>query len=118
MAVTKVGRILRAGAGKMPSETMKILVENADRVQEITDEIDARAEVFRDAERKALAALDEVDRASDELDQRPRLTPCPGVVHQADTATLLPQYNISLTSHTMGEMNVITNLSLRWPCLP
>ena len=42
----RVGRVIRSGAGNIPAETMKALVENETQVKKIVEEIDDRIEVY------------------------------------------------------------------------
>ena len=46
----RIGAIIRRGAATIDPATMRVLVENEDRVQEIINEIDTRAASFRELE--------------------------------------------------------------------
>lgn len=66
----RIGRIIRGGAATVSSETMRILVENESKVQEICAEIDARCAVIREQEQATQTALTLLETASDELAAR------------------------------------------------
>ena len=66
----KVGAIIRRGAATISSETMRVLVENESKVQEICAEIDARSAVFREQAEFAQGKLAALEKASGELAAR------------------------------------------------
>ena len=65
--VGKVGAIIRRGAGTISSETMRILVENDIKVQQIVGEIDKRADVFRELEKHTRTEFIALENAKAEL---------------------------------------------------
>ena len=69
-AQVKVGAIMRRGSDKIPLESMRVLVENESKVQEICDEIDARSAAFREQAEFAEKKLGELEKAGAELAAR------------------------------------------------
>ncbi len=66
----KVGAIIRRGAATISSETMRVLVENESKVEEITAEIDKRAAMFREQEAFAIKKLGDLEKAGADLATR------------------------------------------------
>ena len=62
-AQTKIGALIRRGAEAIPPETMRFLVENESRVEEICAEIDRRATVFRDLAKNTEAGSIALEKA-------------------------------------------------------
>ena len=63
----KVGAMIRRGAAIINAETMRVLVENESKVQEICAEIDARSAVFRSQEQATQAAAVKLETTERDL---------------------------------------------------
>ena len=68
----RIGAIIRRGAATIDPATMRVLVENEDRVQEIINEIDTRAASFRELEASTNAGSVALEKAQ-AADNRTRL---------------------------------------------
>ncbi len=66
----RIGAIIRRGAATIDPATMRILVENEDKVQEIINDIDTRAASFRELEASTNAGSVALEKAQGELVER------------------------------------------------
>ena len=63
----KTGVILRRGASNMPAKDLKALLDNDGEAERIITEIDARRDVYLEAERAAVAAQKKVEASEEAL---------------------------------------------------
>ncbi len=70
MSLPRTGAILRRGTGGLTNQHFKELLDNADKVDEIIAEIEARRAVYIETEAAAKARVDEAVKAEADLATR------------------------------------------------